>query len=217
MKNLIVLLMVLVFVTALSGCASMMASYNAGYKDGMNKRIVKPFAQKAKEEAKGKEVVRTAKTPPVPAPKEFNLKVVRGTGYEMPELTDETLAKINGTITEWLKDNGWAVKEGTPFSLTITLTAYREGSATGRILRNTSKLRPTVAEKDRAEIFGEVMLLNGPQVLLDKNLPRVKTAENAVTEGKFTSIGIERVQEVFAQVIINDISDYLAGKITANK
>lgn len=223
-KNVTVFLVLVGLVAALGGCVPADCkscrwwSYSDGYKYSINKQIIKPFAEKMEKEAEGKENVRVAVVQAAPT-KEFSLQVAKAAGVELPELTDEAFVKIKEIIIEWLRDNGWTLKEPTetPFSLIVTLTSYREGSLSGRILRETTRLRCTVADNDRAEICGSIMLQNGAETILDLDLPRVKTAENACTEGKFTSVKMTYVQKVFAQVIVDTLNDYREDKITPNK
>ncbi len=218
MKKLVVLLMALVFAAsamALYGCTGFSAGYQQGYKSVRVKKVIRPFAKKTVEGSKGKENIRVAKQP-ASFPKAVALVVKARVGAELPELNDEALAKIKETTIEWLSDNNYVVKDvaETPFSLIITLISYREGSLTGRILRTSARIG-SVAEKDRAEINGQIMLLNGNEVLLDMDLPPMKTGEKGFTEGpSSTTVGMTTIRQFFAQIIIDTLNEYLEGKIT---
>ena len=227
MKKIAVLLMALVFgVMALGGCVPADCkdcrwwSYSDGQKYYHAKWHIKPFAEKMEKEARenGNISIRVAAGQSVPLPKEFSLQIVKATNIELPELTDETFAEIKERITEWLKDNGWTIKESADTSLSslVTINCYKEGSLTGRIVRGGARFG-SIKEEDRAEIRGSIMLQNGADTILDMDLAQVKTSKKGITEGKYTSIPMKWVQETFAQIIVDTLMDYQAGKITSNK
>jgi hypothetical protein len=232
-KNVAIFLVLVGFVAAHSGCvpADCKGCRWWSYSDGAKyyhtdyhywhaKKHIKPFAEKMEKEAKenGNVIIRVAAEQSVPSPKEFSLQVVKATGIELPELTDETFAEIKEIVTEWLKDNGWTIKEPTvtSLSLVVTINCYKEGSLTGRILRGGVRFG-SIKEEDRAEISGSIMLLKGVDTILDMDLAPVKTSKKGITEGKYTSIPMNWVQQTFAQVTVDTLDDYREGKIVLNE
>jgi hypothetical protein len=221
----IALLVLVVFMAALSGCVPADCkgcrwwSYSDGYKYAQNKQIVKQNKQLVKIAAKKGERAIEVMVPQQPPPsKELSIQVTKAAAIELPEFTDQARAEMQEAIVKRFAGDGWVVKEKdqTPLHLIVSLTSYKEGDATSRIILSFFvSCIPFIGfltggynfGVGKSEIDGSLSLLKEEEVILKANVG-LKTATNFWSSTNIYGCTFDMLRSIFGEKIVQVLEDF---------